>query len=107
LSGLVRICLGGKLPDEGKVREIKAGGREFCVARVNGEISVVDNLCPHKDAPLGEGWIEKGRVVCPAHEWAFDLKTGEQHKGKSSVRAYTAVVEDGELFVVLSGGNRD
>ena len=102
MAGLVRICLGRKLPKDGEVREMKAGGREFCVARVDGEISVLDNRCPHKDVSLGEGWVEKGRVICPAHEWAFDLETGEQHKGRSHVRRYDAVVEGGELFVVLS-----
>ena len=102
MPGLVRLCLGRKLPDEGEVREVKSGGRQFCVARVDGQICVLDNLCPHKGVSLGEGWVEKGRVICPAHEWAFDLETGEQHKGKSWVRVYEAEVEGGELFVTLS-----
>lgn len=102
MAGLVRICLGRKLPDEGEVKEMKAGRRKFCVARVDGEIRVLDNLCPHKDAPLGEGFVEKGRLVCPWHEWAFDLETGEQHKGKARVRVFPASVEDGQLLVTLS-----
>ncbi|WP_263358001.1 Rieske (2Fe-2S) protein [Acidicapsa ligni] len=102
MSGLVRICLGKKLPHEGEVREMHAGGRQFCVAMVDGEISVLDNLCPHKGGPLGQGFVEHGRVLCPWHDWSFDLKTGEQHKGKAQVRVYDVDVEDGELFVRLS-----
>lgn len=102
MAGQVRICLGRKIPKEGQVREVRIGQREFCVARVNGTISVVDGLCPHKDLPLGEGLIEKGRLVCPWHGWEFDLKTGKQHKGKACVRVYEAAVEAGELLVTIS-----
>ena len=102
MPGIVRVCLGRKLPRDGEVREMHAGGRQFCVARVDGDIAVLDNVCPHKDAPLSEGYVEKGRVVCPWHEWAFDLTTGKQHKGETHVRVYEATLEEGELFVTLS-----
>jgi nitrite reductase (NADH) small subunit len=102
MAGLVRICLGRKLPDEGKLRKMHAGKRRFCVARVDGEIAVLDGLCPHKDLPLGKGSIEKGCVVCPWHGWTFDLKTGAQLEGKARVRVYPATVEDGELLVTIS-----
>jgi nitrite reductase (NADH) small subunit len=102
MAGQVRICLGRKIPKEGQVREVRVGQCEFCVAKVNGAISVVDGLCSHKDLPLGEGSIEKGRVVCPWHGWEFYLETGEQHHGKARVRVYEAVVEDGELLVTIS-----
>jgi nitrite reductase (NADH) small subunit len=102
MAGLVRICLGRKLPDEGEVRKVRAGKRRFCAARVDGQIAVLDGLCPHKDLPLGGGSIEKGCLVCPWHGWAFDLKTGAQVKGKGRVRVYPAVVEDGELLVTIS-----
>ena len=57
----------GKLPGEGEVCEMVAIGRPFCVARVNGEIAVLDGICPHNEGPLGQGIVENGRVVCPWH----------------------------------------
>jgi nitrite reductase (NADH) small subunit len=105
MGGLVRVCLRKKLPKEGEVREMRAGRRKFCVARLDGEIAVVDGLCPHKDLPLSDGYIDKGRVVCPWHGWTFDLKTGEQHKGEARVRVFPAAIVDGELLVTISPGS--
>lgn len=98
MPDLVRICSEGELPREGEVCEM-AGGR-LCVTRVNGEIAVLDNVCPHSEGPLGQGMVEDGRVVCPYHGWAFDVKTGAaSHAPDEKVRIYEAVIKDGELLV--------
>lgn len=98
MADLVRICAVSELPAEGEVCEM-AGGR-LCVGRLNNEISVLDNECPHSGGPLGQGMIEDGRVVCPFHGWAFDLKDGTaSHNPSACVRVYEAVVKDGALFV--------
>ena len=95
---MVRICDESELPREGQVCEM-AGGR-LCVARVGGEITVLDNACPHHEGPLGQGMIEDGRVVCPYHGWAFDVKTGEAlHNPQAKARIYESVVKDGALLV--------
>ena len=98
MADLVRICSERELPAEGEVCEM-AGGR-LCVARVGGEIAVLDNDCPHSGGPLGQGMVENGRVVCPYHGWAFDVKTGAAlHAPGEKVRVFEAVVKDGELLV--------
>jgi nitrite reductase (NADH) small subunit len=95
---LVKICDESDLPKEGRVCEM-AGGR-LCVARVNGEIAVLDNACPHHEGPLGQGMVEDGRVVCPYHAWAFDVKTGAAlHNPAAKVRVYESVIKDHELWV--------
>jgi nitrite reductase (NADH) small subunit len=100
MSGLVRICSEDDLPAEGEACEIIAAGRHFCVARLNGEVSVLDGVCPHQQGPLGQGIVENGRVVCPFHAWAFDLETGEAlHSPKAKVRVFQAGVADGGLFI--------
>jgi len=69
----VRLCGVGEAPAEGQVME--AG--DVCLARVDGQLSALDNWCPHRRGPLGQGWIEGKAVVCPWHSWTFDLATGE------------------------------
>lgn len=66
------------MPREGQVREFLAKGMPVCVACVDGELAALDNVCPHRGAPLSEGGIEDGRVVCPWHGWSFDPKTGAE-----------------------------
>ena len=33
----------------------------------------MNDVCPHRGAPLSQGWVNKQDcVVCPYHGWAFD-----------------------------------
>jgi nitrite reductase (NADH) small subunit len=49
---------------------------------------------------LGQGMIEDGKVVCPFHGWAFDLKTGETDQSNQlKATIFESVVKDGELLV--------
>jgi nitrite reductase (NADH) small subunit len=72
----VRLCSLAEAPGVGRVMEAEVDGVAVCLANVNGVLSALDNLCPHRQGPLGQGWIEGGAVVCPWHSWAFDAKTG-------------------------------
>lgn len=76
MADWIRLCGAAEAPAEGQVMEAEAGGVTVCVARMGGELAAVENACPHREGPLGQGWIENGAVVCPWHSWAFDLKTG-------------------------------
>jgi nitrite reductase (NADH) small subunit len=77
MSELVRICSRAELPAEGHAKEIDLGTRSICLANIGGTVSAVDNICPHRGGPLGEGMIENGKLVCPWHAWEFDVVTGE------------------------------
>lgn len=35
------------------------------------EVAAAIDRCPHRDAPLSEGWLCEGRVVCPYHGWQY------------------------------------
>ena len=61
-----------------------------------------DGTCPHEEGPLGEGTIEDGRVVCPWHSYAFDVRTGvAQNDPEVKAEVFEAKVENGELRVKL------
>ena len=60
----------------GQVMEAEVRGVGVCLANVSGELSALDNVCPHRQGPLGQGWVEGEAVVCPWHSWAFNAKTG-------------------------------
>jgi nitrite reductase (NADH) small subunit len=72
----VKICSIAEAPEPGKVVEAEVQGVGVCLANLNGELSALDNWCPHRRGPLGQGWIEGEAVICPWHSWAFNLKTG-------------------------------
>ena len=66
----------------------------------NGEISALDNVCPHMQAPLSNGWIceSSNSIACPYHALEFDgegrlLKDGEG-KGEPLAKKLELIVRD-------------
>ena len=80
-------------------REVGADGRE--------ELLAIDNACPHASAPLCDGAVLAGKVVCSLHLWEFDLRTGACDVGPQwNVRTYPVRVRDGEVEVDLDDERR-
>ena len=70
-----------KLPDgQSKKFDIGdplAGGRQFVLCRLDGELFAVDALCPHEGGRISDGPLVDGRhVMCPLHNYKFDPKSG-------------------------------
>jgi nitrite reductase (NADH) small subunit len=74
----VRIGAASEMPAEGGVKAFEAQSTALCVARVDGQLTALNDVCPHQGASLAEGVIEDGRVVCSWHGWSFDPKTGAE-----------------------------
>lgn len=72
----VRLCRLSDPPPVGRVAESEVDGVAVCLANVNGESSALNNVCPHRCGPLGQGWLEGDAVVCPWHSWSFHARTG-------------------------------
>lgn len=102
MSEFVRVCAASEVPQEGQVAEFTVDGRALCVAHVNGAIAVLDGTCPHEGGPLGEGSIEEGCVVCPWHNYSFDVRTGVSPQDSQLVaQIFEAKMDDGELRAKL------
>lgn len=97
----VRIGAKQALPAPGEAREFEISPeRVICVANVNGELSALDNVCPHRGGPLGQGFIEGGKIVCPWHGWQFDARTGAvEHAPDQRIKTYAVLVEGEDVFV--------
>lgn len=90
------------LPNTGEVKEFVCGEKTFCVANVNGEISVLDNVCIHRGGPLGQGHLENGRIICPWHGWSFDAKTGSvEHNAVAKIKIYNVQIVGMEVKVEI------
>src|SRR6266581_3530218 len=70
----VKLTVQSELPAEGEAKEFELGGKMICVANVNGTITAMDNVCLHMGGPLGQGYIEGNKLVCPWHGWEYDPK---------------------------------
>ena len=48
-------------------------GERFVLWRgSNGDVAAAPDRCPHREAPLSEGRVADGCLVCPYHAWTFD-----------------------------------
>jgi nitrite reductase (NADH) small subunit len=88
------------LPSTNEAKEFPCGNKTICIANIDGAYSAMDNVCPHRGGPLGQGMIEHGKVVCPWHAWAWDPKTGATELDSSMrVRIYSVKVENEDVMV--------
>jgi nitrite reductase/ring-hydroxylating ferredoxin subunit len=81
---------------------VRVEGRWLAVFPSGGGYRVIDNACPHASAPLCDGTLLNGKVVCHLHLWEFDLETGACDAGADwAVQTYEARAVDGRLQVAL------
>lgn len=100
----VRLCALSEAPEPGTVKEVEAGGTAVCLANIEGRLSALDNVCPHRQGPLGQGWVEGNAVVCPWHAWAFDAGTGDALPPECAhVAVYPLRVEGDDVLVAFNG----
>jgi nitrite reductase (NADH) small subunit len=97
----VRVAGAGNIPS-GEGRVIDAEGRTLAVFNVDGRYYAIDNVCPHRGGPLGEGDLEGKVVSCPWHAWRWDVTTGANvNNPVVTVGCYPVVEEQGVLYVQL------
>ena len=89
--------------EEGQGKCFVANGAKIAVFKQDGEFYALDDLCTHADAPLSDGWLNKGCVACPWHGAEFDLKTGAAMNlpATEPVKTYKVTVEGDDLKIEL------
>lgn len=87
---------------EGQGQSVRLENRALAVFKHEGNFYVMDDECPHVGAPLGNGWLENGQVICSFHGWAFDLKTGAcSNCPGRPVKTYPTRVENGKVHIEI------
>jgi len=88
---------------EGEGRTFTVGSRQVAVFRTRaGKVYATQAECPHRQGPLADGLLGTDTLVCPLHEWSFDLNTGESRLGGCSLTVYPiAQAPDGTLLLTL------
>jgi nitrite reductase (NADH) small subunit len=74
----------------GEGRTYAVEGRQIAVFRMrDGSLRALDAVCPHRGGPLADGLTDAQVVVCPLHNFTYDLRTGsEVANGGVAVSAY-------------------
>jgi nitrite reductase (NADH) small subunit len=82
---------------EGRVFEV--GAVRMAIFRTRaGEVFATQAECPHRGGPLADGLLDTASIVCPLHDRAFDLRTGQGPDCK--IVTYPVHVQDGEIVLL-------
>src|SRR5271157_1722144 len=89
---------------EGHMAPVFPLGVNVVLARVGGAAYAVSGKCAHMACPLSAGRLEGYTIICPCHDWRFDVRTGRfLDAPELGLRVYPTKLEAGKLYVSLSG----
>ncbi|SOX53342.1 DUF2231 domain-containing protein [Mycobacterium ahvazicum] len=86
----------------GKPVRVEVDGVGLVVCQTKpGEVSAYGEFCPHLAAPMADGWVDRGRIVCPWHGSWFAAESGEVLRGPSAapLPCYEARLANGMVEV--------
>jgi nitrite reductase/ring-hydroxylating ferredoxin subunit/uncharacterized membrane protein len=65
-------------------QRVEAGAGALVLLRNGEQVVAVGERCPHMGAPMADGWMDRGQVVCPWHGSGFDPGTGQVLRGPAT-----------------------
>jgi nitrite reductase (NADH) small subunit/3-phenylpropionate/trans-cinnamate dioxygenase ferredoxin subunit len=98
---LVSVAKAGEIPS-GEGRVVDVAGKTLALFNVGGTYYAIDNACPHRGGPLGDGDVDGALVACPWHGWRWDVTSGGNANNPAvRVACFPVTVEDDRILVDL------
>ncbi len=87
---------------ESKMKLVSVEGIPIVFIKQHGKIYAIDNRCPHMGCGFSGGTLDGVCLICPCHDWCFNIETGE-YKGDPAIKLkkYEWKIEDGKIWVKL------
>jgi nitrite reductase (NADH) small subunit len=86
-------------------RKVVVEGDDVALWLIEGNVYALGNVCAHQHvSALHQGLVQDLEITCPMHGWVYSLVSGHAVEGSGRVRVYRAVIEKGEVFVVIDDG---
>ena len=104
----VEVAPAAEIP-EGEARTYALGPGRVAIARVEGQLYAVQDLCSHDGAPLGAGPLDGFAIRCPRHGAKFDVRSGAvlQMPAVLPIQTFPVMEKDGKVQVALPEGAID
>lgn len=97
---LHRVARFADVPED-RGLEVKIGDVKIVVLRAAGQLRAFQGECPHAGAPLADGALCHGRLICPWHKAAFRAEDGAlcEPPALDSLKRYPLEVRGEEVWV--------
>lgn len=88
---------------EGSAYRVLVGGVAVCLARSEGEVFALADVCSHEEVPLSDGEVCDGTIECYLHGSRFDLRTGAPTglPATRPVATYPVKTEGDDVYVAV------
>ena len=87
---------------DGEMRGHAVDGRKVLLVKLDGRVCAYEDRCAHLGVALSEGELIGDEIVCRAHQYRYDARTGCGVNPKSvRLRALPVTIEDGIIDVEL------
>ena len=98
----VRVCSVAALHDEAAIG-VEINDLPICIAKSQGEVFALSDICSHADVNLSDGDVGDGTVECWLHGSRFDLRTGQPTglPANRPVPIYPVKIEGDDVLVAL------
>ena len=87
------------LGPDGLAQRVVAG-RKVLLVRVDGDVRAYEDRCAHLGLPLSGGRIDGTTLICPAHEWEYDARTGcGVNPATACLKSFPVKIEGDQILV--------
>ena len=88
---------------EGTMKLVRVEGLPILLIKQSGQIFVIDNRCPHMGCSFAGGTLDGPVIICPCHDWRFNLNTGEYEDDSSmKLTMYEWKIESSKIWVKIN-----
>jgi apoptosis-inducing factor 3 len=89
---------------DGEMKSVSVGeGKEILLTKINGNYNALGANCTHYSAPLADGVLCNGIIMCPWHHACFDAKTGNllDPPARDSLPKYETKIVGDDVIVLV------
>ncbi|HKU39017.1 MAG TPA: Rieske (2Fe-2S) protein [Polyangiales bacterium] len=92
----------------GEKRGVLVEGEPVLLVRLEDTVHAYSDRCLHKRALLSTGMLRGHTLRCSAHEWEYNLETGECVNPRGlRLRRFAVELREGGIWVDVAGANCD
>jgi nitrite reductase (NADH) small subunit len=82
-----------------KKKYVEAAGEQIALFYTGEQVYALHDVCMHKQRSLSKGVVMGGQVICPGHQWMFDVDTGWVDEEERCQPTYAVRVVDDVVYV--------
>ena len=87
---------------EGGRLVVTSSGLSILLLKRDGQVYAIGNHCPHLGCSMARGKVEGYLIICPCHDWTFDIRSGEFVMAKEiSLPVYHARIDRQQIYLQI------